>query len=160
MRADPAATPAQTTVGHPVELVGLVGATLGTSPWYSIDQEGVDTFADVTHDRQWIHNDVERAAEGPFGATIAHGYMTLSLCSPFLADVLEIRQLSLALNYGLDRVRFPSPVPVGARVRGRARILTAAGIPGGVQVVVRMTVDAEGGEKPVCVADLVVRYYA
>lgn len=158
MRAETA--PAKTKLVHPAELVGLVGATLGTSRWYAIDQEGIDLFADVTHDRQWIHNDVPRATAGPFGTTIAHGYMTLSLCAPFLADILEVGTLSLALNYGLDRVRFPAPVMVGTRVRGRARLLTATGIPGGVQVVVRMTVEGEGADKPVCVADLVVRYYA
>ena len=156
----PADAPVRTKLAHPAELVGLPGATLGTSPWYDVEQDAVDTFADVTHDRQWIHNDLARAANGPFGQTIAHGYMTLSLCSPFLADVLEIDGVSLALNYGLDRVRFPAPVPVGARVRGRARVLTATGIVGGVQVVIRMTVEGEGVEKPVCVADLVVRYYA
>ena len=156
----PADASTRTTLAHPAALVGMVGATLGTSPWYDIVQEAVDVFADVTHDRQWIHNDLARAADGPFGQTIAHGYMTLSLCAPFLADVLQIEGVSLALNYGLDRVRFPAPVPVGTRVRGRARVLTAAGIPGGVQAVVRMTVDADGVEKPVCVADLVVRYYA
>jgi acyl dehydratase len=158
MRAN--ARPIQTKVGQPAELVGLVGATLGTSQWYAIDQDGVDSFADVTHDRQWIHNDIERAAEGPFGTTIAHGYLTLSLCSVLLAEVLEVEHTSLTLNYGLDRVRFPAPVEVGSRVRGSARLITATGIPGGVQVVVRMTIEADGGDKPVCVADCVVRYYA
>jgi acyl dehydratase len=158
MRAD--ATRTKTTVVHPAELVGLVGETLGTSRWYSIEQDAVDAFADVTHDRVWIHTDVQRAAKGPYGATIAHGYLTLSHCSPFLNDVLQVDQTSLTLNYGLDRVRFPAPVIVGSRVRATARLLTATGIPGGVQVVIRMTIEAEGGDKPVCVADCVVRYYA
>jgi len=143
------------------ELKNLSGEKeLGTSDWHRVEQKHIDLFADATGDHQWIHVDQEMAKQGPFGQTIAHGYMTLSLCAPFLADVLQIEGLSLALNYGLDRVRFPAPVPVGTRVRGRARVLTATGIPGGVQVVVRMTVDADGVEKPVCVADLVVRYYA
>ncbi len=140
------------------ELRAKVGAQLGTSAWHTVDQEMIDTFARVTRDEQWVHVDRDRAAAGPFGTTIAHGYLSLSLCSRFLEECLDVRGVGMALNYGVNRVRFPSPVPAGARVRGRAELLSLDPVPGGSQAVIRVTVETDGGHKPACVADLVVRY--
>jgi acyl dehydratase len=136
-----------------------VGEQLGTSAWQGIDQGMIDTFARVTRDEQWIHVDRHRASIGPFGGTITHGYLTLSLCSHFLAECVEVEGVQMTLNYGLNRVRFPSAVPAGAHVRGRALLLSLDDIDGGVQAVIRMTVETDRGEKPSCVADLVIRYY-
>jgi acyl dehydratase len=135
-----------------------VGEHLGTSGWHRIDQDMVDTFGRVTGDEQWIHVDRERALTGPFGGTIAHGFLTLSLCARFLAECLGVDAVELAVNYGLNGVRFPSAVPADARIRGHAQLLSLEDVEGGAQVVVRMTVETERGEKPSCVADLVVRY--
>lgn len=147
------------TVATIDELRAKVGDQLGTSEWLTIDQAAIDTFASVTHDEQWIHVDRERAAAGPFGGPIAHGYLTLSLCAYFLRACLEVRGASMAINYGLDRVRFPAPVPVGARVRGNAELASIEDVRGGgVQAVVRITVEREGSERPVCVAEVLVRY--
>jgi acyl dehydratase len=146
----------------PVELnrlPELVGTALGTSDWRTIDQAAVDAFAEVTGDRQWIHVDPERAAAGPFGTTVAHGFLTLSLCAPILAEALEVAGASMQVNYGLERVRFPAPVPTGARVRGAVELVAADEIAGGVQSVLRVTVEVDGQQKPACVADVVVRFY-
>ena len=142
------------------ELPGLAGTTLGTSDWLEVTQERVDTFADATGDHQWIHVDVERAtAESPFGGPIAHGYLTLSLVVPLYSSVLEITDATMGVNYGLNKVRFPAPVPVGSRIRLTATLDEVTEIAGGLQLVVGAVVEREGGEKPVCIAQLVLRTY-
>jgi acyl dehydratase len=136
---------------------GLVGQALGPTGWVEIDQERIDAFAAATGDHQWIHVDPERAAAGPFGTTIAHGYLTLSLLPSFAYEVLPLHDARLTINYGLNRVRFPAPVPVGSRVRGRFRVTEASEVDDGYQLTVEATVEREGGEKPVCVAETVYR---
>lgn len=135
------------------------GLELGPSRWFELSQERIDAFADVTEDHQWIHVDPARAAEGPFGTTIAHGYLTLSLLVPIAYELMPIEDARLAVNYGVDRVRFPAPVPAGSRVRGGLRIAVVEEAAGGVRVGVTGTVEREGGEKPVCVAELVLRLF-
>jgi acyl dehydratase len=136
-----------------------VGRIVGTSRWITVDQPRINTFAAVTEDEQWIHVDEARAARSPYGATIAHGYLTLALAAPILADVLHIDGLGSAINYGLNRVRFPAPVKAGQRVRGTLRILAAEPIRGGLQIVVELTVEVENLQRPACVAELVIRLY-
>ena len=154
-----------TVVHSPAELLDLVGADLGTTDWVEVTQDRIGLFADATGDQQWIHVDVERAtAESPFGGPIAHGYLTLSMVNLFLPELLTVEGSSMGVNVGLDKVRFPSPVPAGARVRARGAIVAASEEKGGVQVVVRVTVMAEGadggiGGKPACVADTVSRFF-
>lgn len=152
-------TTSSTTVAKPAELLDLVGKTLGTSRWREITQPDVDQFAKATGDEQWIHVDVERAKSGPFGRTIAHGYMTLSLIAPLFDDVLTVERLGMGVNYGLNKARFPAPVPVGSRVRMIAKVDAAEEIKGGVQLVTSIIIELDGGEKPVCVAEAVLRYY-
>jgi acyl dehydratase len=135
----------------------LVGDELGPTGWAEITQQRIDAFAAATDDPQWIHVDPERAAEGPFGTTIAHGYLTLSLLPAFLGRVLDTSGASLTVNYGLNRVRFPAPVPVGSRLRARFRVVGVEDVAGGVQLTVEATVEREGAEKPVCVAEAVYR---
>lgn len=142
------------------ELPARVGEPLGTSEWRLIEQSAIDAFGAVTGDEQWIHVDPARAAQGPFGTTIAHGFLTLSLCAAFVEQAFEVRGTSMQVNYGLERVRFPSPVPVGSRVRGAVELASATEIEAGVQAVVRVTVEVEGGAKPACVADLVIRFFS
>ena len=149
-----------TTVGSPAELLDLHGADLGTTDWTTVTQEQVGLFAEATGDHQWIHVDVERArAESPFGGPIAHGYLTLSLVNLFLPQLLEVQGASMGVNVGLDRVRFPSPVPVGSRLRGAGQIVQVEEAKGGVQVTVRVTLEVEGGDKPACIADTVSRFF-
>jgi acyl dehydratase len=149
-----------TVIDSPAALLGLVGTDLGTTGWSEVEQSQVDLFAEATGDRQWIHVDVDRArAESPFGGPIAHGYLTLSLVNLFLPQLLEVRRTSMGVNVGLDKVRFPSPVPVGARIRGRGTITEASEERGGVQVTVQVTIEVEGGSKPACVADTVSRFF-
>ncbi|MDF5752240.1 MaoC family dehydratase [Spongiactinospora sp. TRM90649] len=136
-----------------------VGQELGVSEWMTVDQERVDTFADATGDHQWIHVNRELAARGPFGTTIAHGYLSLSLLPGLVRQVFRIEGVRMAVNYGLNRVRFPSPVPVGSRVRVSAALLSAKEAGGGVEVVLRATLEVEGSGKPACVAETVGRYY-
>lgn len=136
------------------------GLELGPTGWREIDQERINAFADATDDPQWIHVDPARAAEGPFGTTIAHGFLTLSLLVPAAYELLPIEDASAAINYGLNKVRFPAPVPVGSKTRARLRIDDVAEINGGVQVTMAATVEREGGDKPVCAAELVFRYYS
>lgn len=138
-------------------LRSAAGTDLGVSRWIEVGQDRIDAFAEATEDRQWIHVDPVRAAAGPFGTTVAHGYLTLSLLVPMMADLINITDASARLNYGLNRVRFPAPVPAGSRVRARARIGAVEAVPGGVQVVVAVTIEREGGDKPVCVAEYIVR---
>jgi len=142
------------------ELEAAVGKELGPTDWLTIDQERVDGFADVTEDHQWIHIDQERAASGPFGTTIAHGFLTLSLLPYFTAELRRIEGARMGINYGLNKVRFPAPVPVGSRVRARATQVSADQLgEGAVQVVTRVTIEIDGNAKPACVADFVTRTY-
>jgi acyl dehydratase len=140
------------------ELGSKIGQDLGASAWYAMEQDVIDTFARITHDDQWIHVDRERAADGPFGAPIAHGFLTLSMCAVFVYECLTVREVSMSLNYGLERVRFPAPVPAGACIRGVARLVAFDERPDGAQAVIRITVETDAGSKPACVADLVTRY--
>jgi len=151
--------PARTTVASLDELAGLVGARLGTSAWRTLDQATIDAFAEATGDRQWIHVDPERAAAGPFGTTIAHGFLTLSLCAAILHETLAVGGTSMQVNYGLNRVRFPAPVPAGARVRGVVELAAVEDVAGGVQAVLRTTIEVDGQAKPACVAELLARLY-
>jgi acyl dehydratase len=141
------------------ELKAAEGEILGTSDWHEVTQADVDAFADVTGDHQWIHVDVERAKETPFGGTIAHGYFTLSLIPLLSRQVFGMEGFTFALNYGLNRVRFPSPMPVGQKVRCTVKVAEVQEIPGGAQTTMVMTLEREGGEKPVCVAETLVRAY-
>ena len=141
------------------ELRNAEGETLGTSDWHQVTQKDVDTFADVTGDHQWIHVDVERAKETPFGGTIAHGYLTLSLGPHLNNQVFELKGFTFALNYGLNKVRFPAPLPVGSKVRMTAKLANLEDVPGGAQMTMALTFELEGGEKPVCVAESLVRVY-
>jgi acyl dehydratase len=136
-------------------LAELEGADLGPSEWREVSQERIDAFAAATDDLQWIHTDPVRAAEGPFGATIAHGFLTLSLCVPMLYELLPAAG-GLVVNYGVDRVRFPAAVPSGARIRGRLRVVSVEDAAQGERVVIEATIECEGVAKPVCVAQLVV----
>ena len=140
------------------ELIASAGRDLGATDWLTVEQTRIDAFAEATGDRQWIHLDVERARRGPFGATIAHGYLVLSLVSLFLPQLLEVRGATMGINYGCDRVRFPSAVRAGSRIRGRGEIVSAEPVAGGVQVKIRVTVEVEGGDKPGCVADTLSRW--
>ncbi|MGH9116623.1 MAG: MaoC family dehydratase [Acidimicrobiales bacterium] len=142
------------------ELKALVGEELGTSSWVDIDQSRINAFADATDDHQWIHVDVERARAGPFGGPIAHGYLTLSLIVPMFFDVLQVDGIAMGVNYGLNKVRFPAPVPSGSRIRLKATLAEVEEIAGGVQAVVDAVIEVEGGTKPVCVAQPVYRFYA
>lgn len=142
------------------ELPGLVGTELGTSEWYEVTQEHVNLFADATGDHQWIHVDPERATkESPFGGPIAHGYLTLSLLVPLFGGVLRVTDTVMGVNYGLNKVRFPSPVPVGAKVRLTATLTNIEDIAGGKQLTFSCVIEREGGDKPVCIAEPVYRYY-
>ena len=142
------------------ELRKLSGSDLGTSSWIEITQERVNTFADATGDHQWIHVDVEKAAAGPFGAPIAHGYLTLSLFVPLFTELLDVRGVTTKVNYGLNKVRFPSPVPVGSKIRLTARLASVEDVAGGVQITVDGTIEIEGGAKPAAVLQSVSRFYA
>ncbi|MFJ3928085.1 MaoC family dehydratase [Streptomyces sp. NPDC090022] len=141
------------------ELRAGTGEPLGPSDWLEVDQKRIDLFADATGDHQWIHVDPERAASGPFGATIAHGYLTLSLLPSLVPQVMRVEGMRMGINYGTDKVRFPAPVPVGSRLRARAVITAVTEVGEGVQVAATVTVEREGGDKPVCVAETVSRYY-
>lgn len=135
-----------------------VGMSLGPSEWWPVDQARIDSFAAATDDRQWIHVDPERAAAGPFGATVAHGFLTLSLLAPFSYELLPLEG-GMVVNYGLERVRFPNPVPSGARIRARIEIDELSEVADGTQVTVTWTVEVEGAEKPACVATQLFRVY-
>lgn len=148
-----------TVFESPDDLLAAVGTDLGATDWVPITQEQVDGFADATGDHQWIHVDPERAAaESPYGTTIAHGYLTLALTNLFLPQLLEVRGISMGINYGANRVRFPAPVPVGAQVRGRAEIVAAEEVKGGVQTTVTITVEIEGQDRPACVVESLSRW--
>ncbi|WP_222192837.1 MaoC family dehydratase [Modestobacter italicus] len=153
-----ASTRTTTTIA---ELPSLKGQELGTSDWFEVTQERVNTFAEATGDHQWIHVDVERAkAESPFGGPIGHGYLTLSLVVPMYSQVLSVSDAKMGVNYGLNKVRFPAPVPVGSRIRLTATLNDVTEIAGGLQLTIGAVIEREGGEKPVCIAELVFRTYA
>ncbi len=141
-----------------VALLGGVGTSLGPTEWFTIDQERIDAFADATLDHQWIHVDPVAAAEGPFGATIAHGYLTMSLVNHFLPQLIEVQNISMGINYGVNKVRFPSPVPVGSRIRAAGAVSEVTEIPGGAQAVVTVTIEIEGGAKPAAIVETVSRF--
>lgn len=147
------------TFDNPRDLLGHEGTALGPTEWLTIDQDRVDGFAHVTGDHQWIHVDVERARTGPFGGTIAHGYLTMSLANFFLPSLIEVRGFAHAVNVGADRMRFLAPVPVGSAIRAVGEIVGVEEIKGAVQSVVRVTIEIEGGDKPACVIDTISRYY-
>jgi acyl dehydratase len=142
------------------ELPTLLGRDLGTTDYIEITQQQIDTFAEATNDHQWIHTDPERAKNGPFGATIAHGFLTLSLIVPFWGELFDVEGVSSKVNYGLDRVRFTSPVPVGSRVRMHSVIEAVDEVKGGVQLTTANTIEIEGQERPAAVATFIARFYA
>jgi acyl dehydratase len=141
------------------ELKKAEGEDVGTSEWLEVTQDAIDAFADVTGDHQWIHVDPKRAKDTPYGGTIAHGYYTLSLAPRFTEQILGLEGFAFAVNYGLNRVRFPAPLPVGSKVRMAARLADVADIPGGAQIKLELTFEREGGDKPVCVAESLARLY-
>ncbi len=150
-----------TVFESPADLKAAVGTHLGYSDWLTIDQQRIDQFAEATLDHQWIHVDPERAKAGPFGTTIAHGYLTSSLVSHFLPQIIEVRGIAMGINYGADRLRFPAPVPVGSKLRAGAELIGAEPAKdGSIQSKVRVTIEIEGSEKPACVIDSISRYYA
>ncbi|MEV8308688.1 MaoC family dehydratase [Streptomyces flavidovirens] len=148
------------TVNGLDELKKLAGSDLGTSAWIEVTQERINTFAEATGDHQWIHTDVEKATEGPFGAPIAHGYLTLSLFIPLFTELLDVQGVTTKVNYGLDKVRFPAPVKVGSRIRLVAKLASVEDVPGGAQITVDGTLDIEGGGKPAAVVRSLSRFYA
>jgi acyl dehydratase len=141
------------------ELRAAVGEELGPTPWVEIDQKRIDLFAEATGDHQWIHVDPEKAAQGPFGTTIAHGYLTLSLIPSLMPELMRVEGVRMGVNYGVNKVRFPAPVPVGSQLRASALIAEVSEVSEGVQLVTRITIERAGGEKPVCVAETVARFY-
>ncbi|MEA2683334.1 MAG: hypothetical protein QOK05_1662 [Chloroflexota bacterium] len=141
-------------------LAGLVGTTLGTGDWHQVTQEQIDLFAEATGDHQWIHVDPARAATGPFGTTIAHGFLTLSILPMLVSSISKVEGIRMGINYGLNRVRFPAPVKVGSRVRATTTLKEVTEIPGGVQAINEVLIEIEGSDKPACVAESVVRYLA
>jgi acyl dehydratase len=144
---------------HPRELAAAVGTHLGYSDWLEITQERVDRFADATGDHQWIHVDPVRAKSSPFGGTIAHGYLTMSLVNLFLPEIMQVQSVAMGVNYGADKLRFPAPVKVGARIRGGGELLKVEEVKGGaVQATVRVTVEIEGSERPACVVETISRF--
>lgn len=148
------------TVNGLDELKKLAGSDLGTSEWIEVTQERINTFADATGDHQWIHVDPEKAAEGPFGAPIAHGYLTLSLFIPLFTELLDVQGVTTKVNYGLNKVRFPSPVKVGSRIRLVGKLTEVEDVPGGVQITVDGAIEIEGGAKPAAVLQSLSRFYA
>ena len=147
-----------TQLSKPADLLGMVGQDIGTGQWHAITQHQVNIFADATHDHQWIHVEPERAAKGPYRGPIAHGYLTLSFCPVFLDDVLQIDAVTAAVNYGVNRVRFPAPVPVGSRIRGHVRLVSATQKPAGLECAFGIVVELEGSDRPACVIETLVIY--
>jgi acyl dehydratase len=144
---------------HLADLEALVGQEVGLSDWITVDQKRIQLFADATGDHQWIHLDAERAAQGPYRTTIAHGFLTLSLLPEMSAAAFTVADTKMGVNYGLNRVRFPAPVPSGSRLRGRFKLLAYQRIEGGAQLTVEVTMEREGGDKPVCVAESLARRF-
>lgn len=149
----------KTTFENPGDLIGKEGLKIGPSDWMEIDQERINTFADATGDHQWIHVDVERAKKGPFGAPIAHGYLTLSLAAKLMPEIIEVKNMSMGVNYGTEKVRFINPVKVGSRIRGHGEFVEIKEVTGGYQSTMRVTIEIEGEDKPACVVDTLSRYY-
>ena len=147
------------TFQHLTDLAPLVGQEIAVSDWLTVDQARIDKFADATGDHQWIHVDPARAAKGPFGTTVAHGFLTLSLLPELAQTAFGVADTRMGVNYGLNRVRFPAPVPAGSRIRGRFKLVAYEPIDGGAQVTVEVTMEREGSQKPVCVAESVGRRY-
>lgn len=143
----------------PHELLDAVGKPLGYSEWLLIDQDRINLFADATGDHQWIHVDPVKAKDGPFGACIAHGYLTLSLVNLFLPQIVDVQGISMGVNVGCGKIRFPMPVKVDSRVRGFGEVVEAEEVKGGIQAVIRVTVEIEGSDKPACVVDTISRYF-
>jgi acyl dehydratase len=142
------------------ELKDLLGQEIGVSDWITVTQERIQLFADATNDHQWIHLDAERAKAGPFGTTIAHGFLTLSLLPEMAASAFGVREARMGVNYGLNKVRFPAPVPSGSRLRGRFKLVGYEPLEGGAQLTVQVTMEREGSDKPVCIAESIGRRYA
>lgn len=149
---------ATTVLNGPDDVRAHLGRHLGYSEWITVEQDRVNLFADATGDHQWIHVDVDRASSGPFGAPIAHGYLTLSLSNYFLPQIVEVQGFSAGVNYGVDKVRFPSPVKVGSRVRAGAELTAVSEVPGGLQTTIVITIEVEGGNKPACVIESLSRW--
>ena len=149
-----------TIFNNPRELLGKDGQVLDTTAWLTIDQQRIDQFAEITGDKQWIHVDPERARSGPFGTTIAHGYLTVSLIGTFLPQIIDVRNFSMGVNVGVDGLRFLAPVPVGSRIRASGVIVKVDEVKAAaIQCVVRVTIEIEGKEKPACVLDTISRYF-
>lgn len=147
-----------TTFKNVDAVIHAEGEQLGYSDWIEVTQERINLFADATGDDQWIHVDPERASEGPFGSTIAHGYLTMALSNAVLPSLITVEHISMGINYGVNKVRFPAPVPVGSYVRAGAEILSVEEIKGGVQCVIKITMERKGGDRPVCIIESVTRY--
>lgn len=143
----------------PGELLDAVGETFGPTEWVAIEQDRIDQFAQATDDHQWIHVDPAKAKDGPFGGTIAHGYLTMSLVNRFLPEMIDVQGISMGVNVGVDRLRFMNPVRSGSRIRGVGELVKAEEMKGGIQSVVRVTIEIEGVEKPACVVDTISRYF-
>jgi len=149
---------AQTVLDGVDAVLAAAGTHLGYSDWLEVTQERIDQFAEATGDHQWIHVDPDKAKDGPFGTTIAHGYLTLSLSNFLLPQIVEVQGISMGINYGVDKVRFPAPVPVGSRIRAGAELVAVQEIEGGVQATTRVTIELEGASKPACVIESLSRY--
>lgn len=147
------------TFEKPADLLGTEGTQIEPTDWMTVTQDRIDQFADATDDHQWIHVDPQRAKDGPFGSTIAHGYLTLSLVNKFLPQLVEVKNFSMGVNYGMEKVRFPNAVKCGARIRGRGEIIKVEEVKNGVQSTVRVTIEIEGEERPACIADTISRYF-
>jgi acyl dehydratase len=144
---------------NPAELEPALGQTFGPTEWLVIDQDRINKFADATGDHQWIHVDVEKAKTGPFGSTVAHGFLTLSLTNLFLPQLIEVRGISMGINYGLNKIRFPAVVPAGSRIRGKGELISVENQKGAVQSIMRITVEVEGNPKPACIAEAISLWY-
>ena len=149
----------KTVVAQPSDLMTMTGTSLGPTEWLQITQERINQFADATGDHQWIHVDPVKAAGGPFGATIAHGYLTLSLANCFLPELIEVQQVSMGVNYGTEKTRFPSPVTVGSNIRATGEIIHVEENKGGYKATIRITITAEGAERPACIVDTISIFY-
>ena len=141
------------------EYAAAVGQELGVSDWFELDQDRVNQFADATGDHQWIHIDAEKAANGPFGATIAHGYLTMSLAAKFMPEIIEVRGIVMGVNYGTEKTRFPSPVTVGSKLSATGTVVSVEEASGGIKMILRIVMQAEGAEKPACIVDAISVYF-
>jgi len=149
----------KTVVAQPSDLMTMTGTSLGPTEWLEITQDRINQFAEATGDHQWIHVDPVKAAEGPFGATIAHGYLTLSLANCFLPELIEVQQVSMGVNYGTEKTRFPAPVTVGSNIRATGEIIQVEENKGGYKATIRVTITAEGAERPACIVDTISIFY-